>query len=47
MDITDPLYREAVAAIDAGDLAAIEKLLAENPRLVRDRLDYRSSSSTC
>jgi len=37
--ILDPLFREAVAAIDAGDVTTLERLLAANPRLVRDRLD--------
>jgi ankyrin repeat protein len=35
----DPQFREAVAAIDAGDVAALEQLLAADPRLARDRLD--------
>ncbi|HEX3552158.1 MAG TPA: ankyrin repeat domain-containing protein [Thermoanaerobaculia bacterium] len=35
----DPLFREAVAAIDAGDVSALERLLAANPGLVRERLD--------
>src|SRR4051812_41537368 len=38
-EILDLLFREAVSAIDAGDVPALERLLAENPRLVRDRLD--------
>ena len=38
MILLDELFREAVAAIDAGDVAALERLLAEHPRLVRDRL---------
>jgi hypothetical protein len=39
-EIPDPLFREAVAAIDAGDMSALERLLAAHPELVRDRLDY-------
>lgn len=39
-EIPDPLFREAVSAIDAGDVGALERLLAEHPRLVRDRLEY-------
>src|SRR5712692_6252919 len=35
----DSLFREAVFAIDAGDVASLEHILAEHPRLVRDRLD--------
>jgi Ankyrin repeats (3 copies) len=35
----DAQFREAVAAIDAGDVTALERLLAAHPRLVRDRLD--------
>src|ERR671937_29091 len=38
-DVLDSLFREAVSAIDAGDVAALERLLAAYPRLVRDRLD--------
>ncbi len=34
----DSLFREAVAAIDAGDVAALQRLTSEHPRLVRDRL---------
>jgi hypothetical protein len=36
--MSDPLFREAVSAIDAGDVPALERLLAEHPGLVRDRL---------
>ncbi len=35
----DGLFREAVAAIDAGNLHALERLLAEQPALVRERLE--------
>jgi peptide-methionine (S)-S-oxide reductase len=34
----DQLFRSAVSAIDAGDVAELERLLAAHPRLVRDRL---------
>jgi peptide-methionine (S)-S-oxide reductase len=34
----DALFREAVAAIDAGDIATLERLIAEEPQLVRERL---------
>jgi peptide-methionine (S)-S-oxide reductase len=37
--ILDSLFREAVSAIDAGDVTTLERLLAEHPRLIRDRLD--------
>jgi hypothetical protein len=35
----DALFREAVSAIDAGDVTALERLLAAHPRLLRDRLE--------
>jgi len=35
----DALFREAVSAIDAGDVAMLERLLDANPRLVCERLD--------
>lgn len=35
----DLLFQQAVPALDAGDVPALERLLAEHPRLVRDRLD--------
>lgn len=38
-DLLDPLFREAVSAINAGDVTALEHLLAEHPELLRDRLD--------
>lgn len=38
IDIPDPVFRDAVAAIDAGDVRALEYLLAEHPRLLGDRL---------
>src|SRR5688572_962262 len=37
-EILDSLFQEAVSAIDAGDVTTLERLLAANPRLVRDRL---------
>ena len=37
--ILDPLFRDAVAAIDAGDLPGLERLLAAHPALVVERLD--------
>jgi len=39
-DITDPLFREAVAAIDAGNLLLLQQLLHANPNLINKRLDY-------
>ena len=38
--ITDPLFREAVEAINAGNLPALRNLLEANPPLVSRRLDY-------
>ena len=38
-DITDPVFRRAVAAIDAGNVAALQRLLANHPQLVRKRLE--------
>jgi hypothetical protein len=38
MDDADGLFRQAVAAIDAGDVAALEAVLAAHPSLVRHRL---------
>jgi len=38
-EVLDTLFREAVSAIDAGDTAELERLLAAHPRLVRDRLE--------
>ena len=35
----DVLFREAVSAIDAGDLAALKRQLAAHPNLAGDRLD--------
>jgi peptide-methionine (S)-S-oxide reductase len=39
VEISDPLFREAVAAVDGGDVAAVERLVLAHPRLVRDRVD--------
>jgi peptide-methionine (S)-S-oxide reductase len=39
-EILDTLFREAVSAIDAGDVATLERQLAAHPRLVRDRLEF-------
>src|SRR5215471_8577543 len=35
----DQLFREAVSAIDAGDVPTLDRLLSAHPRLVRERLD--------
>jgi peptide-methionine (S)-S-oxide reductase len=35
----DNLFCEAVSAIDAGDVATLDRLIAANPQLVRDRLE--------
>jgi peptide-methionine (S)-S-oxide reductase len=35
----DASFREAVAAIDAGDIEALERLISANPALVRERLE--------
>ena len=35
----DGQFRSAVAALDAGDLAELDRLLTAHPRLVHDRLD--------
>lgn len=35
--IADPLFREAVQAIQAGDVAVLERLLDAHPRLLRER----------
>ena len=37
--IRDPLFAQAVAAIDRGDVAALDALIARNPKLASDRLD--------
>jgi RNA polymerase sigma factor (sigma-70 family) len=38
-EMRDACFREAVSAIDAGDVDALEHLLAAHPELVRERLD--------
>jgi peptide-methionine (S)-S-oxide reductase len=38
-EVLDARFREAVEAIDAGDLTTLEHLLVAHPGLVRDRLD--------
>ncbi len=38
MDIDDPILRDAVAAIDAGDVAALDALLSANPYLLINRI---------
>jgi hypothetical protein len=35
----DALFAQAVAAVDAGDLQELERLLTEHPRLACERLD--------
>jgi peptide-methionine (S)-S-oxide reductase len=37
-EIPDPPFRQAVAALDAGDAGALDRLLAEHPRLLAERL---------
>ena len=37
-DSLDALFREAVAAIDSGDVAKVERLTREHPSLLRERL---------
>lgn len=39
-EIRDPVFREAVEAIDAGDVPALEQLLAAHPGLLHDPLDF-------
>ncbi|MGZ3946211.1 MAG: hypothetical protein ACXVJB_14800, partial [Mucilaginibacter sp.] len=39
MEFSDPLFREAVEAIDSGDIKTLENMLRAYPNLVRDRLD--------
>ena len=37
--LLDASFREAVSAIDSCDVATVERLIAANPALVRDRLE--------
>ena len=37
--VRDPLFAQAVAAIDKGDVAALDALITQNPSLVSARLD--------
>lgn len=39
-DIKDPLFLKAVEAIDSGNTSLLKKLLADNPGLVAQRLDF-------
>jgi hypothetical protein len=38
-DISDPLFRQAVEAIDSGALAGLRELVEAHPRLVQERLN--------
>jgi peptide-methionine (S)-S-oxide reductase len=38
-DITNPLFREAVEAIETGDIGLLTTLITENHHLVQDKLD--------
>ena len=39
IEISDPRFREAVSAIDTGDVGALERLLAAHPELTGDRIE--------
>lgn len=39
-EISDPLFRQAVEAIDSGNITALEVLLSGHPKLVQDKLNY-------
>jgi Ankyrin repeat len=41
-DISDPLFRNAVEAIDNGNIAVLQQLLEANPQLLSKRLDTPS-----
>ena len=43
MSDLDSLFHQAVTAIDSGDLTTLERLLAEHPRLLSDRLEAPGS----
>lgn len=36
---TDPTFRQALTALDAGDVPTLSRLLEEHPRLVRERIE--------
>ncbi len=38
-DITNPLFREAIVAIDTGNIVLLERLLKQRPQLVAERAD--------
>jgi Ankyrin repeats (3 copies) len=38
MSIRDPIFIDAIAAIDAGDTARLDQLITQHPRLVQDRV---------
>jgi peptide-methionine (S)-S-oxide reductase len=38
VEISDPIFADAIAAIDAGDVSRLDLLIAQHPRLVTDRL---------
>jgi len=39
-DIKDPLFRNAVEAIDSGNLSSLQNLLQATPQLINQRLDF-------
>ncbi len=39
-EITDPLFRKAVEAIDSGDITTLRQLIEKHPYLVTDRLAF-------
>jgi len=38
--VMDPLFQDALSALDAGDVSTLEHLLGAHPKLVRDRTDF-------